>query len=182
MASVLFILFSISNIFIRPIITLFVGLRMELIKTPQKSSETLVNIADRYLQARKLGVGGNLRSLQLSNLVIRHLHIIIKSLCVPLHLPFKMLYDAPGTWRLMQAMILLLGACHGEKDKDNKKTSEVVKSLQLIGCSYSKALTLNLLHKLLPILTLLLGGDGNQQVRNRGMKCISAAATRPVEL
>jgi hypothetical protein len=29
---------------------------------------------------------------------------------------------------------------------------------------------------------LLLGGDGNQQVRNRGMKCISAAATRPVEL
>jgi hypothetical protein len=91
MVSVLFVLFSISNIFILPIITLFVGLPMELIKTPQKSSETLVNIADRCLQARKLGVGGNLRSLQLSNLFIRHLHIIIKSLCVPLHLPFKML-------------------------------------------------------------------------------------------
>jgi hypothetical protein len=40
---------------------------------------------------------------------------------VPLHLPFKMLYDAPGTWRLMQAMILLLRACHGGKNKDNKK-------------------------------------------------------------
>jgi hypothetical protein len=57
----------------------------------------------------------------LSNLVIRHLHIIIKSLCVPLHLPFKILYDAPGMWRLMQAMILL-GACHGEKNKNNKKS------------------------------------------------------------
>jgi hypothetical protein len=155
---------------------------MELIKMPQKSSETLVNIADRCLQARKLGVGGNLHSLQLSNLVIRHLHIIIKSLCVPLHLPFKMLYDAPGTWRLLQAMILLLGACHGEKTRTTRKTSEVVKSLQLIGCSYCKTLTLNLLHKLLPILTLLPGGNGNQQVRNRGMKCIGAAATRPVEL
>jgi hypothetical protein len=77
-------------------------------------------------------------------------------------------------------MILVLGACHGEKNKDNKKTSEVVKSLQLIECSYCKTLTLNLLHKLLPILTLLLGGDGNQQVRNRGMKYIGAAATRPV--
>jgi hypothetical protein len=161
MASISFILFSISNIFILPIIMLVVGFRMELIKTPQKSSETLVNIADRCLQARKLGVGGNLRGLQLSNLVIRHLHIIIKSICVPLHLHFKMLYDAPGTWRLLQAMILLLGACHGEKNKDNKRTSEVVKSLQLIGCSYCKALTLNLLHKLLPILTLLPGGDGN---------------------
>jgi hypothetical protein len=91
-----------------------------------------------------------------------------------------MLYDALGTWRLLQAMILLLGACHVEKNKDNKKTSEVVKSLQLIGCSYCKMLTLNLLHKLLPILTLVPGGDGNQQVHNRGMKCISAAATRPV--
>jgi hypothetical protein len=50
-------------------------------------------------------------------------------------------------------MILLLGACHGEKNKYNKKTSEVVKSLQLIGYSYYKALTLNLLHKLFPILT-----------------------------
>jgi hypothetical protein len=79
-------------------------------------------------------------------------------------------------------MILLLGACHGEKHKDTKKTSDVVKSLQLIGCSYCKALTLNLLHKLLPILTLLPGGDSNQQVRNREMKCISAAATRLVEL
>jgi hypothetical protein len=49
-----------------------------------------------------------------------------------------MLYDAPGTWRLLQAMILLLGACHGEKNKDNKKTSKVVKSLQLIGCSYCR--------------------------------------------
>jgi hypothetical protein len=77
-------------------------------------------------------------------------------------------------------MILLLGACHGEKNKDNKKISEVVKSLQLIGCSYCKALTLNLLHKLLPIITLLPGGDGNQQVRNHGMKCFGAAATRPV--
>jgi hypothetical protein len=95
MASVSFILFSISNIFILPIITLFVGLCMELIKMPQKSSETLVNIADRCFQAHKLGVGGNLCGLQLSNLVIRHLHIIIKSLYVPLHLPFKMLYDAP---------------------------------------------------------------------------------------
>jgi hypothetical protein len=91
-----------------------------------------------------------------------------------------MLYDAPDTWRLLQAMILLLGACHGEKNKDNKKTSEVVKFLQLIGCSYYKTLTLNLLHKLLPILTVLPGGDGNQQVRNHGMKCIGAAATRPV--
>jgi hypothetical protein len=66
--------------------------------------------------------------------------------------------------------------------RTTRKTSEVVKSLQLIGCNYCKALTLNLLHKLLPILTLLLGGDGNQQVRNRGMNCIGAAATRPVEL
>jgi hypothetical protein len=121
MVSILFILFSISNTFILPIITLFVGLRMELIKMPQKSSETLVNISNRCLQARKLRVGGNLRSLQFSNLVIRHLHVIIKSLYVPLHLPFKMLYDAPDTWRLMQAMILLLEACHGEKHKDNKK-------------------------------------------------------------
>jgi hypothetical protein len=32
-----------------------------------------------------------------------------------------MLYDAPDTWRLMQALILLLGACRGEKNKDNKK-------------------------------------------------------------
>jgi hypothetical protein len=93
---------------------------------------------------------------------------------VLLHLPFKMLYDAPSTWRLLQAMILLLGACYGEKNKDNKKTSEAVKFLQLIGCSYCKTLTLNLLHKLLPILTLLPGGDGNQQFRNRGMKCIGA--------
>jgi hypothetical protein len=100
---------------------LLVGLRMEVIKTPQKSSETLANIADRCLQACKLGVGGNVRGVQLSNLVIRHLHIIIKSLYVPLHLPFKMLYDAPGTWRMLQAMILLLGAYHGEKNKDNKK-------------------------------------------------------------
>jgi hypothetical protein len=145
---------------------------MELIKTPQKSSETLINIADHCLQSYKLGVGGNLRGLQLSTVFIRDLHIIIKSLYVQLHLPFKMLYDASGTWRLLQAMILLLGACHGEKNKGNKKTSEVVKSLQLIGCSYCKALTLNLLHKLLPILTVLLGGDGNHQVRNRGMKCI----------
>jgi hypothetical protein len=68
------------------------------------------------------------------------------------------------------------------KIRTTRKTSEVVKSLQLIGCSYCKALTLNLLHKLLPILTLLPGGDDNQQVRNRGMKCIGAAATRPVEL
>jgi hypothetical protein len=152
---------------------------MELIKMPQKSSETLVNIADRYLQAHKLGVGGNLSGLQLSNLFIRHLNIIIKSFCVPLHLPFKMLYDAPSTWRLLQAMILLIGACHSEKNKDNKKTSEVIKSLQLIGCGYCKALTLNLLHKLLPIRTLLPEGDGNQ-VCNRGMKYIGAAATRPV--
>jgi hypothetical protein len=77
-------------------------------------------------------------------------------------------------------MILLLGACHGEKNKDNKKTSKVVKSLQLIGYSYCKALTLNLLHMLLPILTLLSGGDSNQQVCNHGMKCIGATATRPV--
>jgi hypothetical protein len=77
-------------------------------------------------------------------------------------------------------MILLLEACHGEKNKNNKKISEVVESLQLIGCSYCKALTLNLLHKLLPILTLLPGGDGNQQVLNRGMKYIDATATRPV--
>jgi hypothetical protein len=77
-------------------------------------------------------------------------------------------------------MILLLGACHGEKNEDNKKTSEVVKSLQLIGCSYCKAFTLNLLHKLLPILTVLPGGDANQQVRNREIKCIGAATTRPV--
>jgi hypothetical protein len=125
---------------------------MELIKIPQKSSETLVNIADRYLQACKLGVGGNMRGLQYFNLVIRHVHIIIKSLCVLLHLPFKMFCDAPGTWRLLQAMILLLGACHSEKNKDNKKTSKVVKSLQLIGYSYCKALTLNLLHKLLQFL------------------------------
>jgi hypothetical protein len=76
-------------------------------------------------------------------------------------------------------MILLLGACHGEKNKENKKISEVVESLQLIGCSYCKALTVNLLHELLPILTLLPRGDGNQHVRNRGMKCIGAAATRP---
>jgi hypothetical protein len=179
MASVLFILFNISNILILPINTLFVGLRMELIKMPQKSNKTHVNIADRCLQARKLGVGGNLRSLQLSNFVIPHLHIIIKSLCVPLHLPFKMLYDAPGTWRLLQAMILLPGASHGEKTRTTSKTSELVKSLELIGCSYCKALTLNLLHKLLPILTLLPGEDGNQQVHNRGMKCIGAAATKP---
>jgi hypothetical protein len=116
----------------------------------------------------------------LSNLAICDLHVIIKFLCVQLHLSFKMLYDAIGTWRLLQAMILLLGACHGEKNKNNKKISEVVESLQLIGCSYCKALTLNLLHKLLPILTVLPGGDDNQQVRNRGMKCIGAAATRHV--
>jgi hypothetical protein len=77
-------------------------------------------------------------------------------------------------------MILLLGAYHGEKNKENKKTSEVVKSLKLIGCSYCKAVTPNLLHELLPILTLLPGGDGNQQVQNRGMKYISAVATRPI--
>jgi hypothetical protein len=150
------------------------------IKTPQKSSKTLVNIVDYCLQSCKLGVGGNLHGLQLSNLVIRHLHIIIKSLCVQLHLPFKILYDAPGAWRLLRAMILLLGAWHGEKNKDNKKTSEVVKSLHLIGCSYCKTLTLNLFHKLLLILTLLPGVVDNQQDRNRGMKCISAAATIPV--
>jgi hypothetical protein len=68
------------------------------------------------------------------------------------------------------------------KTMTTRKISEVVKSLQLIGCSYCKALTLNLLHKLLPILILLPGGGGNQQVRNRGMKCIGAAATRPVGL
>jgi hypothetical protein len=77
-------------------------------------------------------------------------------------------------------MILLLGAFHGEKNKDNKKTSEVVKFLQLIRCSYCKALTLNLLHRLLPILTMLPGGDGNQQVRNRGIKSVGAAAIRPI--
>jgi hypothetical protein len=96
---------------------------MELIKMLQKSSETLVNIADRCLLARKFGVGGNLRGLQLSNLIIHHLHIIIKSLYVPLHLPFKMFYDAPGTWRLLQAMILLLGACHGEKKQGQYERS-----------------------------------------------------------
>jgi hypothetical protein len=68
------------------------------------------------------------------------------------------------------------------KIRTTRKISEVVKSLQLIGCSYCKALTLNLLQKLLSILTLLPGGDGNQQAHNRGMKCIGAAATRPVEL
>jgi hypothetical protein len=31
-----------------------------------------------------------------------------------------MLYDAPGTWRLMQAMILL-GACHGEKKQEQQE-------------------------------------------------------------
>jgi hypothetical protein len=75
-------------------------------------------------------------------------------------------------------MILLLGACHGKKNKDTKKTSDVVESLQLIGCSYYKTLTLNLLHKLLPIFTVLPGGDSNQQVHNHGMKCTGAAATR----
>jgi hypothetical protein len=30
------------------------------------------------------------------------------------------------------------------KDKDNKKASEEIKALQLLGCSYSKSLTLNL--------------------------------------
>jgi hypothetical protein len=180
MASVSFNLFSINNIFILPIITLFVGLRMELIKMPQKSSETLINIADRSLQVRKLGVGGNLRGLQLSNLVICHLHIIIKSLCVPLHLPFKMLYDAPGTGDCHKLWSSSSEPAMVRKTRTKRKTREVVKSLQLIGCSYCKALTLNLLHKLLPILTLLLGGDSNQQVRNRGMKCIDATATRPM--
>jgi hypothetical protein len=121
MASFSFILFSISNIFILPIIMLLVGLRMELTKMPQKCSKTLINIADRCLQSRKLGVGGNLRGLQLSNLVIHDLHIIIKSLCVQLHLPSKILYDAPDTWRLLQAMILLLGVCHGEKIKGQQE-------------------------------------------------------------
>jgi hypothetical protein len=68
------------------------------------------------------------------------------------------------------------------KTSTTRKTSEVVKFLQLIGCGYYKALTLKLFHKLLSILTLLPGGDGNQQVRNHGIKCIDAAATRPVEL
>jgi hypothetical protein len=68
------------------------------------------------------------------------------------------------------------------KIRTTRKTGEVVKSLQLIGCNYCKTLTLNLLQKLLPILILLPGGDDNQQVCNHGMKCIGAIATRPVEL
>jgi len=41
------------------------------------------------------------------------------------------------------------------KEHGNKKIGEEIKALQLLGCSYCKALTLNLLQKLLPILTLL---------------------------
>jgi hypothetical protein len=95
---------------------------------------------------------------------------------VQLHLPFKILYDALDTWRLLQAMILLFEAYYCEKNKDNKKI--VVKSLQLIECSYCNTLTLNLLHKFLPILNVLPEENGNQQVRNHGIKCIGAAATR----
>jgi len=72
--------------------------------------------------------------------------------------------------------------CHGQKSGGNKKTGEEIKALKLIGCSYFKALTLNLLYKLLPILTLLDRRSSYQQVCKPGKKCIGAAATRPVKL
>jgi hypothetical protein len=62
------------------------------------------------------------------------------------------------------------------------RTSEEIKALQLIGCSYCKALTLNLLYKLLPIPTVLDGrGQPPTSLQTR-KKCIGAAATKPVKL
>ena len=76
---------------------LIIRLHVELIKAPQKSSETLVHTTNRCLQPCKLGVVGNLRGLHLPNLLIYHLQIIINPIDVLPQLPLKMLHNALGT-------------------------------------------------------------------------------------
>jgi hypothetical protein len=69
-----------------------------------------------------------------------------------------------------------------DEQRQQDKKSEGIKTLQLLGCSYWKALTLNLPHKLLPILTLLNRRGQQPTSLQPWNKCIGAAATRPVKL
>ena len=86
---------------------LIIRLRVELIKAPQKSSETLVHATNRCLQPCKLGVVGNLRGLHLPNLLIYLLLIIINPIGVLPHLLLKMLRDALGTRCNWSSIILV---------------------------------------------------------------------------
>jgi hypothetical protein len=86
-------------------------------------------------------------------------YISINSLRVLLHLTYQSLNNtlrARGLW--WRVLIIIRPMCHGEEHKTKKKISEEEqKGLALLGCSYCKALTLNLLTRALTssYLTLL---------------------------
>jgi hypothetical protein len=65
-------------------------------------------------------------------------------------------------------LIIIRRTCHDEVHKTKKKTSEEEqKGLGLLGCSYCKALTLNLLTRALTSSYLApQDGEGYQQVSN----------------
>jgi hypothetical protein len=71
-----------------------------------------------------------------------------------------------GLW--WHVLIITRQTCYGEEHKTKKKTSEEEqKGLALLGCSYCKALTLNLLTRALTSSYLTSqDGEGNQQVSN----------------
>jgi hypothetical protein len=123
----------------------------------------------RSLHCPKLGVGGKSCGLQHTNLLICHQYIIIKSLCVLLHLMHQSLHNtlhARGLW--WRVLVIVRRTCHGKVHRNKeKKRRRRTKSLALSGCSHCKALTLNLLTRTLTSTYLASqDGEGNQKVSN----------------
>jgi hypothetical protein len=101
--SVVVIKFWISRILIRIVFNLLIMVVVvmplmpivfschEVIKMPQQSSKASVDTSNGWLHWPKLGVGGKLCGLQHTNLLICHLYISIKALCVFLHIMYQSL-------------------------------------------------------------------------------------------
>jgi hypothetical protein len=182
MASVVVIKFRINRILIPIVVDLFIIVVIivmplmsvmfschKVIEMPQQRSKAIVNTSNGCHRCPKLGVGGKLCGLQPTNPLICDLCISINSLHVLLHLTYQSLNNtlrARGLWWCV--LIIIRWISHGEEHKTKKKTSEEEqKGLALLGCSYCKALTLNLLTRALTSSYLApQDGEGNQQVSN----------------
>jgi hypothetical protein len=104
MVSIVVIKFQISRILIPIVFNLFIEVVVvvvvmpllsivfschKVIEMPQQSNKASVDTSNGCLHCPKLGVGGKLCGLQHTNLLICHMYIIIKSLCVLLHLMYQ---------------------------------------------------------------------------------------------
>jgi hypothetical protein len=101
----------------------------KVIETPQQSSKAGVDTSNGCLHCPKIGVGGKLCGLQHTNLLICHLYIIIKSLCVLLHLTHQSLNNtlrARGLW--WHVLVIVRRTCHGKMHRNKEKNSEEQKA------------------------------------------------------